>query len=110
MFGSLGGGEIALILVLALLLFGPRKLPQIGRMLGKSLSEFRRATQDFKLNLEHEVRREEIAATRPQTEAPQGTVPVPVAAVDAATPATDASSPGVSASPPPRDDEPGQAD
>ena len=55
MFGSLGGPEIILILVLALLLFGPRRLPQIGRSLGKSLAEFRRATTDFKLNLEREV-------------------------------------------------------
>ena len=65
MFGSLGGAEIALILVLALLLFGPRKLPQIGRMVGKSLSEFRRATHDFKLNLEQEVRVEETRTSPP---------------------------------------------
>jgi sec-independent protein translocase protein TatB len=71
MFGSLGGAEIALILVLALLLFGPRKLPQIGRMVGKSLSEFRRATHDFKLNLEQEVRIEEGRPSRPPTPQPE---------------------------------------
>ena len=64
MFGSIGGGEILLILALALLLFGPRKLPQIGKTLGKTLAEFRRATHDLKHNLEQEVRLEELNETR----------------------------------------------
>ena len=55
MFGSVGGGEIILLLVLALLLFGPRKLPKIGRTIGSALSEFRKATTDFRSNLEREV-------------------------------------------------------
>ena len=55
MFGSLGGAELLIILVLALLLFGPRKLPDIGRTLGKGLTEFRKATSEFKANLEREV-------------------------------------------------------
>lgn len=55
MFGSLGGAEIVLVLLLALLLFGPRKIPQIGKTVGKALSEFRKATTDFKMNLEREV-------------------------------------------------------
>jgi TatA/E family protein of Tat protein translocase len=54
MFG-LGGTEVVVIFVLALLLFGPRKLPEIGRTLGKTLAEFRRATLDFRVNLEREV-------------------------------------------------------
>jgi sec-independent protein translocase protein TatB len=44
-----------MIAILGLLLFGPRKLPQIGRTVGKAVSEFRRATTDFKMNLEREV-------------------------------------------------------
>jgi Tat protein translocase TatB subunit len=60
MFGSVGGMEILLVLVLALLLFGPRKLPQIGRTVGKALTEFRRATTDFKTNLEREVALDEL--------------------------------------------------
>ena len=63
MFGSLGFQEILLILVLALLIFGPRKLPEIGRTLGKSLGEFRRATNDLKRSIEQEVRAEEIQST-----------------------------------------------
>jgi Tat protein translocase TatB subunit len=55
LFGSIGGAEIVLVLLLALLLFGPRKIPQIGRTVGKALSEFRKATTDFKMNLEREV-------------------------------------------------------
>ena len=55
MFGSLGGAELLIILVLALLLFGPRKLPEIGRTIGKGLTEFRKATSEFKANLEREV-------------------------------------------------------
>ena len=54
MFG-LGGTEVLVIFVLALLLFGPRKLPEIGRTLGKTLGELRRATMDFRLSLEREV-------------------------------------------------------
>jgi len=62
MFGSLGGAEIILVLVLALLLFGPRKLPQIGRTIGSALSEFRKATHDFKSNLEREVDLSDVRA------------------------------------------------
>ena len=46
--GSLGGGELFLILLLALLLFGPRKLPEIGRTLGKAVAEFRGATRQLR--------------------------------------------------------------
>ncbi|MCP3982585.1 MAG: twin-arginine translocase subunit TatB [bacterium] len=64
MFGSLGGAELALLLVLALLLFGPRKLPQIGRTLGKGLSEFRRASNDFRASLEREVDLESVKSVK----------------------------------------------
>jgi TatA/E family protein of Tat protein translocase len=60
MFGSLGFQEILVILVLALLIFGPRKLPEIGRTLGKSLAEFRKATNELKRSIENEVQAEEI--------------------------------------------------
>lgn len=57
--GSLGWPEIMVILVIALVIFGPRKLPQLGRTLGKALGEFRRATNDLKNTLELEVHKEE---------------------------------------------------
>ena len=68
MFGSLGGSELLLVLVLALLLFGPRRLPQIGRTIGKGLAEFRRATNELKSNLEREVRADEIREVRSDIE------------------------------------------
>lgn len=49
---SLGFGEIVLILLLALIIFGPRRLPEMGRTIGKSLKEFRRATSDLRQELE----------------------------------------------------------
>jgi TatA/E family protein of Tat protein translocase len=59
MFGSLGVWEIALILVVALLLFGPRKLPEIGRTLGKGLAEFKKASNELRRSIETEVEAEE---------------------------------------------------
>ena len=60
MFGSIGGPEILLILVLALLLFGPRKLPEIGRTLARTISDFRRATYDFRSSLEREIELDKV--------------------------------------------------
>ena len=56
--GNLGFQEIILIFVIALIIFGPRKLPEIGKTLGKSLAEFRKATNDLKHSWEEEVRLE----------------------------------------------------
>ncbi len=69
MFGSLGFQEIAVILGIALLIFGPRKLPEIGKTLGRSLGEFRRATSDLKRSIEEEVKNipEEDDQTGPKT-------------------------------------------
>lgn len=55
MFGSLGWPEIVFILVLALLVFGPRRLPEIGRTIGRGLGEFRRASADLRRSIETEV-------------------------------------------------------
>jgi Tat protein translocase TatB subunit len=52
---SLGNTELLLILVAALIFFGPRRLPQLSRQIGRSLSEFRRASDDFKRTWEREV-------------------------------------------------------
>lgn len=59
MFGSLGVPELILIFVVALLVFGPKRLPEIGRTLGKALGEFKRATDDLKTSIEREVQVEE---------------------------------------------------
>ena len=52
---SLGSTELLFILVVALIFFGPRKLPQLARSMGKSLAEFRKASDDFKRTWEREV-------------------------------------------------------
>jgi TatA/E family protein of Tat protein translocase len=55
MLGSIGGTELLVIMVIALLIFGPRKLPELGRSIGKGLSEFKRASNDLKRSLEDEL-------------------------------------------------------
>jgi sec-independent protein translocase protein TatA len=50
--------EIAIILVIALVVLGPKKLPELARSLGKGLKEFRRATEDFKTTIDQEMREE----------------------------------------------------
>ena len=64
MFGSLGLPELLLIFVVALIVFGPKKLPEIGRTLGKALGEFKKATDDLKNTIEREVRVEELKEIR----------------------------------------------
>jgi sec-independent protein translocase protein TatA len=56
---SLGFGEILIILVLALVIFGPRRLPEIGRTVGRGLREFRRAASDFRSEIEADLEDEE---------------------------------------------------
>lgn len=58
---SFGTSELMLILVVALIFFGPRKLPQLSRQIGKSLAEFRKASEDFKRTWEREVALESSA-------------------------------------------------
>jgi len=55
MFGSIGGPELLLILVVALLVFGPKRLPELGRSVGRGLREFRRATMDLQTTIEREL-------------------------------------------------------
>jgi TatA/E family protein of Tat protein translocase len=59
MFGSIGMPELIIILVIALIIFGPRKLPELGRSLGRSLGEFKRASNELRNTLEEEIRIEE---------------------------------------------------
>ncbi len=73
-------GDSIFIFLLALVLFGPKRLPEIGRQIGKLLAEFRRASNDFKMQIDEELRameqqdrqkQLEAAAAKPQTEAAQ---------------------------------------
>jgi sec-independent protein translocase protein TatA len=80
MFGSIGMPELIIILVIALIIFGPRKLPELGKSLGRSLNEFKRASQDLQNTLEQEIKleeqkdqsraRQEQPASAPSTDGP----------------------------------------
>jgi len=64
MFGSIGMPELIIILVIALIIFGPRKLPELGKSLGRSLNEFKKASQDLQNTLEQEIKVEEQKETQ----------------------------------------------
>jgi len=57
---GLGMGEVVLVLVIALVVFGPRKLPELGKSLGQAMAQFRRASEDFKRTWEQEVEMEKV--------------------------------------------------
>ena len=59
MFGSLGMPELIVIFFIALIVFGPRKLPELGRSLGRGIAEFKKATNELQSTLEDEIRFEE---------------------------------------------------
>jgi TatA/E family protein of Tat protein translocase len=62
---------------LALVIFGPKKLPEIGRQLGKLVLEFRRASNEFKMQIEEELRAAEVADRQKQIAAPVAPAPAP---------------------------------
>ena len=69
--GPIGVPELIILLVVALIVFGPRKLPDLGRSLGKSLAEFKRASNELRSTLDEEIRAEERKAP------PAAPVPAP---------------------------------
>ena len=85
MFGSIGMPELVIIFVIALIIFGPRKLPELGKSLGKSLAEFKRASNELKSTLEEEIRIEEQQQRTAETTKPAA-VPEQPAATAAAEP------------------------
>src|SRR5271154_4598620 len=69
MMANLGMADTLILMVLALVVFGPRRLPQIGRQIGKLMYEFRKASNDFKFQMEEELRNAEEADRRKKEEA-----------------------------------------
>jgi len=82
MFGSLGMPELIVIFVIALIIFGPKKLPELGRSLGRSLNEFKRASNELKNTLEEEVRIEEQREATAKAQAPAPAAPATVSRTD----------------------------
>ena len=77
MFGSVGMPELLIIFVIALIIFGPRKLPELGKSLGKSLAEFKKASNELRNTLEEEIRIEEQKDTVKQTQPPSTSATTP---------------------------------
>lgn len=77
MFGSMGMSELVIILVIALIIFGPRKLPELGRSLGKSIGEFKRASNELRSTIEDEIRVEETKDRTVQAAAATPPSPTP---------------------------------
>jgi TatA/E family protein of Tat protein translocase len=73
--GPLGFPELLFIFVLALLLFGPKRLPEIGRTIGKGMAEFRKASNELKRTIETEISLEDEKPRRPTAVAPPTVAP-----------------------------------
>jgi Tat protein translocase TatB subunit len=85
---NLGFSEMIFIFLVALIIFGPRKLPEIGRQVGRALAEFKRASNEFKAQIESEIGQLDLEASlqhpiSPPTAPPEGTVAVNQAAAGA---------------------------
>ncbi|MFC2158047.1 TatA/E family twin arginine-targeting protein translocase [Acidobacteriota bacterium] len=60
MFGNIGFPELLAIMAIALLVFGPKKLPEVGRSIGKAMREFRRTSDEIKEKIEEEIQVSEL--------------------------------------------------
>ncbi len=91
MFGSIGMPELILIFVVALLVFGPKKLPELGKSLGRGLAEFKKASEDLKKTIEDEIEqgKHEAAAVKQHVADVRGSLVAapPLAPVESARPA-----------------------
>src|SRR5713226_5048535 len=79
--GNVGLPELIIIFTIALIVFGPRKLPELGKSLGKSIAEFKKASNELKNTLDEEIRSEERKTSEQQRiEAPKTyDAPTPIA-------------------------------
>ena len=93
MFGSIGMPELILIFIVALLVFGPKKLPELGKSLGRGLAEFKRASDDLKKTIEDEIEqgkheadavKKQVAEVRSTFDAPAAPVTTPSESAPAA--------------------------
>ena len=77
--GNIGFPELIVIFVVALLVFGPKRLPELGRSLGRGIAEFRRASTDLKSSIEREIQNAEVESAL----VPKPPQPTPDAGLDA---------------------------
>jgi TatA/E family protein of Tat protein translocase len=99
---NLGFPEMIFLFLFALILFGPKKLPEIGRQIGRALNEFKRASNEFKAQIESEIAQIDLENTRqtilPPVQAPAGSVasgslpPVEGSVLETSTPQSSSSS------------------
>lgn len=94
---NLGFPEMLFLGLLALLLFGPRRLPEMGRQIGKALSQFKRASTEFQTQLEDEVRQLEVQEDSQRSIAPPAP---PEGSVAQAASSSSSAGPSASADPP----------
>ena len=88
--GPIGMPEMVVIAVIALIIFGPRKLPELGKSLGKRIAEFNRASNELKNTLDEEIRTEELQEARKSAQIPPAqpaVAGVPAAATPSPAPA-----------------------
>lgn len=64
MFGNIGFPELLIILIIALLIFGPKKLPEVGKSVGRAIREFRRTSDEIKDKIEEEIRADEFRSIK----------------------------------------------
>src|ERR1700694_5814819 len=86
MFGSIGFPELLVIFVIALIVFGPKKLPELGRSLGNAINEFKKTSNQLRSTLDEEIRQDEQLIVAPFLAAP---IPEPAPAIPATTPVAD---------------------
>jgi TatA/E family protein of Tat protein translocase len=68
MFGNIGFPELLIIMAIALLIFGPKKLPEVGRSIGRALREFRKTSDEIKGKIEEEIQAEEFKDIKEEIE------------------------------------------
>lgn len=73
MFGSIGMGEMIIIFIIALIIFGPRKLPELGRALGKGINEFKKASNELRTTIEDEIKADSQRTADSSTTTPAAT-------------------------------------
>lgn len=83
----IGPWEIAIVLVLALLIFGPRKLPELGSSLGRSITGFRKGLKETKDDVQSAMKEDISAETKSETTAAEATVKAETTTASAETPA-----------------------